>query len=359
MDSVGLERAVVERALVVADPLQVPLGELVGVDDQVRATGQVGEVGLQRSGVHGDQHVGRVARGHDVVVGEVQLEGRDAQAASRREPGSRRGSQAGWPGRCRARAVSLVNRSPVSCMPSPESPANRMITRSSCTTCLATVRCYVPGACPLRWDAQALAWAEPAAPSYDGRIRSGLSLGRVDGGLSGRVRGRCRLAVASACSSWWPGLLANRLLRPVGRRPPRSPPPTSAGSTRSATGWAQTHIRYYVFAYLYVIFAVDAVYLFPWATVFDAPGYGVVTLGRDGRLHRVPRHRDPLRLATWRPEVGVTMTAVDLPPPRVGPLSLAWRPSRSGWCSTGAGATASGSSTSAWPAARSSSSPRR
>ena len=43
-------------------------------------------------------------------------------------------------------------------------------------------------------------------------------------------------------------------------------------------GWAQTHVRYYVFVYLYVIFAVDAVYLFPWATVFDAPGYGVVTL---------------------------------------------------------------------------------
>ena len=43
-------------------------------------------------------------------------------------------------------------------------------------------------------------------------------------------------------------------------------------------GWAQTHVRYYVFAYLYVIFAVDAVYLFPWATVFDAPGYGATTL---------------------------------------------------------------------------------
>ena len=43
-------------------------------------------------------------------------------------------------------------------------------------------------------------------------------------------------------------------------------------------GWAQTHLRYYIYAYLYVIFAVDAVYLFPWATVFAAPGYGVTTL---------------------------------------------------------------------------------
>jgi len=38
------------------------------------------------------------------------------------------------------------------------------------------------------------------------------------------------------------------------------------------------HIRYYVFAYLYVVFAVDAVYLFPWATVFAAPGFGTTTL---------------------------------------------------------------------------------
>ncbi len=35
-------------------------------------------------------------------------------------------------------AVSWVKRSPVSCMPSPESPANRMITWSSCSTCLDT-----------------------------------------------------------------------------------------------------------------------------------------------------------------------------------------------------------------------------
>jgi len=43
-------------------------------------------------------------------------------------------------------------------------------------------------------------------------------------------------------------------------------------------GWAQVHIRYYLYAYLYVIFAVDVMYLFPWATVFDAPGFGVATL---------------------------------------------------------------------------------
>jgi NADH-quinone oxidoreductase subunit A len=43
-------------------------------------------------------------------------------------------------------------------------------------------------------------------------------------------------------------------------------------------GWAQAHIRYYLFAYLYVIFAVDAVYLFPWATVFALAGFGLASL---------------------------------------------------------------------------------
>ena len=43
-------------------------------------------------------------------------------------------------------------------------------------------------------------------------------------------------------------------------------------------GWAQNHVRYYVYAFLYVVFAVDAIFLFPWATVFAAPGYGATTL---------------------------------------------------------------------------------
>ena len=44
------------------------------------------------------------------------------------------------------------------------------------------------------------------------------------------------------------------------------------------SGWAQTTVRYFVYAYLYVIFAVDAVYLFPWALVIRDPGLGVASL---------------------------------------------------------------------------------
>lgn len=70
---------------------------------------------------------------------------------------------------------------------------------------------------------------------------------------------------------------ANRLLRPS--RPTAEKLLTyECGVDPVGEGWAQTHIRYYVFAYLYVVFAIDAVYLFPWATVFADPGFGAVTL---------------------------------------------------------------------------------
>src|SRR3712207_7690020 len=45
-----------------------------------RSAGQVAEVGLEGRRVHGHEDVRGVARRHDVVVGEVQLEGADARS---------------------------------------------------------------------------------------------------------------------------------------------------------------------------------------------------------------------------------------------------------------------------------------
>jgi len=70
---------------------------------------------------------------------------------------------------------------------------------------------------------------------------------------------------------------ANWLLRPH-RPTPEKLLTYECGVDPVGEGWAQAHVRYYVFTYLYVIFAVDAVFLFPWATVFAAPGFGVLTL---------------------------------------------------------------------------------
>ncbi|MDN5716227.1 MAG: NADH-quinone oxidoreductase subunit A [Janibacter sp.] len=41
--------------------------------------------------------------------------------------------------------------------------------------------------------------------------------------------------------------------------------------------WAQTRVRYLAYAFLYVVFAVDAVYLFPWALVLRTD-LGLVSL---------------------------------------------------------------------------------
>lgn len=72
-------------------------------------------------------------------------------------------------------------------------------------------------------------------------------------------------------------LTANRALRPTVRRPEKQLS-YECGVDPVGEGWAQTQVRYYVYAFLYVVFAVDAVFLFPWATVFAAPGFGTATL---------------------------------------------------------------------------------
>lgn len=66
-------------------------------------------------------------------------------------------------------------------------------------------------------------------------------------------------------------MTANRLLRP-------SAPSKEKGQTYECgvdpvgRDWAQVQIRYYVYAFLFLLFAVEAVFLFPWAVVFRAFG---------------------------------------------------------------------------------------
>ena len=38
------------------------------------------------------------------------------------------------------------------------------------------------------------------------------------------------------------------------------------------TGWSQTHIRYYMFAFMFVVFDVETLFIFPWATVLGSAG---------------------------------------------------------------------------------------
>jgi len=44
--------------------------------------------------------------------------------------------------------------------------------------------------------------------------------------------------------------------------------PYECGIPPAPYRWSQIHIRYYVFAILFLIFDVEAVFLFPWAVIF-------------------------------------------------------------------------------------------
>lgn len=73
------------------------------------------------------------------------------------------------------------------------------------------------------------------------------------------------------------GLLAGvlglgKLIRPV--RPQQDKYLTyESGVDPVGDGWAQSPIRYYVFAILFVLFDVEAVFLFPWATQLEVYGW--------------------------------------------------------------------------------------
>ena len=41
-------------------------------------------------------------------------------------------------------------------------------------------------------------------------------------------------------------------------------------------GWSQSQVRYYIYGFLFVIFDVEAIFLFPWARVFETLGYTTV-----------------------------------------------------------------------------------
>ena len=72
------------------------------------------------------------------------------------------------------------------------------------------------------------------------------------------------------------GMFASSLLRPNNPTPAKLET-YECGIDPVGGGWSQTHIRYYVFALLFLIFDVEAVFIFPWAIQieqFAADGMG-------------------------------------------------------------------------------------
>ncbi|WP_281244521.1 NADH-quinone oxidoreductase subunit A [Thermoflavimicrobium dichotomicum] len=63
-------------------------------------------------------------------------------------------------------------------------------------------------------------------------------------------------------------LFFGRLLRP--HRPlPEKAITYESGVDPTGDSWVQFHVRYYLFALLFVIFDVEAVFLYPWAVSYD------------------------------------------------------------------------------------------
>ena len=89
-DAVAVEAPVVEGIGRVARLLQVLVGEGAGIDDDQAPLPEVGEIDHQGRGVHADQDVRQIARGHHGARAEIDLEGGDAVGGAHRRPDFRR-----------------------------------------------------------------------------------------------------------------------------------------------------------------------------------------------------------------------------------------------------------------------------
>ena len=98
--------------------------------------------------------------------------------------------------------------------------------------------------------------------------------------MSDFLRSYLTVAILGGASLVLVGLMlgVGSLIRP--RRPqPQKYIAYESGVDPVGTGWSQSQIRYYVFALLFVLFDVEAVFIFPWAVQLEALGvFGLVEM---------------------------------------------------------------------------------
>jgi NADH-quinone oxidoreductase subunit A len=78
--------------------------------------------------------------------------------------------------------------------------------------------------------------------------------------------GTFAVAVIVGCLFYAVVMVGNRIMRPSVATPLKLTT-YECGVEALGTGWSQMNIRYYVFAFLFVIFDVEAIFLFPWAVI--------------------------------------------------------------------------------------------
>ena len=103
-------------------------------------------------------------------------------------------------------------------------------------------------------------------------------------------------------------LLGGLLLGIAAAIRPNKPNPSKLTAYESGVdpvgiGWSQSQIRYYVFALLFVIFDVEAVFIFPWAAADRA--LRRVRADRDAGVHHPAARRPAVRLEAGAAAVGL------------------------------------------------------
>lgn len=67
-------------------------------------------------------------------------------------------------------------------------------------------------------------------------------------------------------------LLLSRAIRPRGTFSPEKYTTYECGEEPVGSAWIQFNIRFYVIALIYIVFAVEIIFLLPWAVVFKRLG---------------------------------------------------------------------------------------
>ena len=98
--------------------------------------------------------------------------------------------------------------------------------------------------------------------------------------MSGFLRQYLTVGIFALAAVFMVGLMLGmgRLVRPV-RPQPQKYVTYESGVDPVGTGWSQSHVRYYIYALLFVMFDVEAVFVFPWAVRLESLGvFGLVEM---------------------------------------------------------------------------------
>ncbi len=93
-------------------------------------------------------------------------------------------------------------------------------------------------------------------------------------------------------------LLFSKLINPSHLTPEKLAP-YECGIPPVGNPWGPFAVRYFVFGLLFLVFDVEAVFLFPWALAVPLAGHG--RLRRDAALHRRAGVRPAVRVAQGGP----------------------------------------------------------